>query len=126
MNMLLLIQLADAIHIVFRHRAELTEKDFQELTAAQYEAFNRSEGKADQRIYRMLLAEPTVIERTPERTTLELSIVTESDRARLLAAVKFIHSSTKELKTPDGEEPSFTDRLDYLGRVWPPVITGSA
>jgi len=31
--MLLLTQLADALHIVFHHGFELTDEDFQELTA---------------------------------------------------------------------------------------------
>jgi hypothetical protein len=62
--------------------------------------------------------------RTGERTTVELSIVTESEKTLLLAAVKFIYSSTKEMKAPDRQEPSFTNRLDYLRRVLPPVITG--
>ncbi len=67
-----------------------------------------------------MLVEPTAIERSPEKVTWELEIVTEQEKRCVLMAVDFICASSKEL---DSKNPSFGDRLEYLRRLWPPAVT---
>ena len=121
MNKLLAIfALIPGIQLVFRCGVELTEDDFIELTPEQYDAYRRKVGPTDERIYRVVLIEPSVIERTPEKVTYELEIVTEQEKRCVLAAVNRIHVCSKEM---DQREPTFAQRLEFLGKRWPPEVT---
>ncbi len=120
-NLLAMMHLIPAIRIVFRFGTELTERDFQELTPEQYAAYHRNMEPTKERIFRMVLVEPTVLERSPERVLFELEIVTESQKNQLLEAVRFIKKSTSKLKSC---KPSFEERLDYLRNFWPKEVTG--
>ena len=82
MNMLFaLFGLIPGIQVVYRFGVELTERDFMELTPEQYAAYRRKEGPTRERIYRIVLVEPTAIERTPEKVTYQLEIVTEQEKS---------------------------------------------
>jgi len=113
---------APGIRIVYRFGVELTERDFIELTPEQYDAYRRKVGPTTERIYRIAIVEPTAIERTSEKVTWELEIVTEQEKLCLLAAVGFIRKCSKEL---DGQNPSFADRLEFLRQRLPPELTGA-
>ncbi len=122
MNRLLaMFALIPGIQLVYRCGVELTEDDFIELTPEQYDAYRRKMGPTDERIYRVVLIEPSVLERTPEKVTYELEIVTEQEKRCALAAVNHIHVCSKEL---DQREPAFAQRLEFLGKPWPPEVTG--
>jgi hypothetical protein len=120
-NPLALLALEPAIRLIFRVGVEITEKDFMELTRAQYRAYRRKMGPTDRRIYRIALVEPSVIERTERKVTYELEIVDEREKDIVLEAVRFIRHSSKEL---DPTEPTFAQRLEYLGKRWPRQLTG--
>ena len=92
-----------------------------ELTPEQYEAYRRKVGPTNHRIYRIVLIEPSVIERTPERVTYELEIVTEQEKLCILAAVNHIRACSKEL---DQGYPTFAERLAFLRKRWPSEVTG--
>jgi hypothetical protein len=68
-----------------------------------------------------VLVEPSVIERTPEKVTYELEIVTEQEKLCILAAVNHIRACSKEL---DDEDPTFAERLEFLRKRWPSEVTG--
>ena len=122
MNILFaLFGLIPGIQVVYRFGIELTERDFMELTPEQYAAYRRKEGPTHQRIYRIVLVEPVAIERTPEKVTYELEIVTEQEKACILAAVDYIRDCSKEL---DERHPAFAERLEFLRKRWPPEVTG--
>ncbi len=108
----ILFGLMPGVEFVFRYGRELTKGDFLELTAGQYEVYYQKEGPTKERIFRLALAEPTVTERTPEKVTLTLEIVTEQQKRQVLAAVDYIRKSTKAL---DSKKPSFQQRLEFLG-----------
>jgi hypothetical protein len=78
-------------------------------------------GPTQERIYRIVLIEPTAIERTPEKVTYELEIVTEQEKSCILAAVDFIRKCSKELNQT---KPTFAERLEFLRPRWPPEVTG--
>jgi len=122
MNPLLaFFDLVRGIRVVYRFAVELTERDFLELTPEQYEAYRRNVGPTDQRIYRMVLVEPSAIERTAEKVTYELEIVTEEEKRCILAAVNHIRACSKQL---DPANPTFAERLEFLRKHLPPEVTG--
>ena len=112
-------RLIPALQVIFEREIEYTDEMFVELSAEQYEAFWRRGGQRDVRIFRYNLAEPHVIERTPEKVTWELEIVTEPEMAMLLDGVRFVHRATKELNQ---SQPTFEKRLEYLRRRLPPIF----
>ena len=112
MNMLFaLFGLIPGIQVVYRFGVELSDRDFTELTPEQYAAYRRKEGPTQERIYRVVLVEPSAIERTPEKVTYELEIVTEQEKACILAAVAHIRKCSKELNPTN---PTFAERLEFL------------
>ena len=91
------------------------------MNQAQYAAYASREGEPIEEIYRIVQFEPEAVERTPEKVTLELSIVTESHKELLLRGVRFVYRATEEMRQPN---PSFEERLDYLRQRLPPIIVG--
>ncbi len=117
----LMFQLVPAIQVVFRLEIELTEQDFLELTGEQYDAYRRKMPPTNERVYRIVLIEPSVIERSPEKVTYELEIVTETEKGLLLEAVKFLKGASKQL---NDRKPTFIERLDFLRKRFPREIVG--
>ena len=120
-KLLAVFGLIPAIQVVYRFGVELTECDFMELTPEQYEAYRRKAGPTNQRIYRIVLIELSVIERTSEKVTYELEIVTEQEKRCIVAAVNHIRACSKEL---DQGDPTFAERLAFLRKRWPSEVTG--
>jgi hypothetical protein len=116
-----LFGLIPGIQVVYRFGCELTERDFMELTPEQYDAYRRKVGPTQQRIYRIVLIEPSAIERTSEKVTYELEIASEQEKSCILAAVDHIRNCSKELNPTS---PTFAERLEFLRQRWPPEVTG--
>ena len=120
--MLRALQLIPALRIIFSSDLEFAEDSFVELTAEQFEAYQRKVGASDECIYQVVQMEPTVINRQGRSTiTLELNVVSESEKKDLLDAVKFIYLSSREFKKMNA---TFADRLDYLRSRFPVEIVG--
>ena len=120
--MLSAFRMIPALQVIFRSEIEFTEESFAELTAAQREAYRRKVGEPDEQIFQVLPFEPTVIERHgKERITLELSVVTKSQRQELLDAVRFVYRASDEMRE---KSPSFKQQLAYLRLRLPPVVIG--
>ena len=73
-------RLIPALQLIFRTEIEFTADSFVELNRSQREVFQQKMGDSDDRIYRVVLLEPTVVQRQDKKVTLELSVVTESER----------------------------------------------
>ena len=121
MDIMQLFQLASALQLIFKSGLEYKPDYFCELNEAQYEAYHRKMEKPNGKIYNLLPFEPTVIERTEEKITTELTIVTESEREQLLNAVGFVYRASREM--PKQETATFEQRLAYLRPRLPDVIT---
>jgi hypothetical protein len=119
--MLSAFRLVPALQLVFRTEIEFTADSFVELNRLQREVFQQKMGGSDERIYRVVPLEPTVVQRQEETVTLELSVVTESERQLMLDAVDFVYSASAEM--PD-KSATFQQRLDFLRRRLPPVVIG--
>jgi hypothetical protein len=119
-NLLSAFQLIPALQTIFTTEIEFVDDSFRELSAEQYQVFRSKHGQEPERIFEIVPIERTVVERTQEKITLELPIVTESQRKLLLEGVKFIYRCT----TSDGlpANTSFQDRLEYLRTKLPPVM----
>ncbi len=120
MDLLNAFKLIPALQIIFTTEIEFREDAFRELTAEQYEIFRRKHGPAAERMFEILPIERTVVERTREKVTFELSIVTESEKKLLLQGVRFVRQSTAADGLP--VDTSFQDRLAYLRKKLPPVM----
>lgn len=118
--MLDVFQLVPALQIIFTHEIEFQDDSFVEVTKAQYEAFQRRGDHESGKLYRVVHFEPEAIERTPEKITLELSVVDESGRKLLLDGVKFVYRASQPISK---ENPTFADRLEYLRPRLPPIVT---
>ncbi len=116
------LRLIPALQVIFQNNIEFTPESFAELTEPQREAYDRKVGETTEKLYRILPIEPTVLERDEEKITLELTIVTESERSLLLDAVAFIYCASAEMKTP---HPTFEQRLEYLRPRLPAVVIGN-
>jgi hypothetical protein len=101
-----------ALQLIFQTKIEFTEDSFEELNQAQFAAYRRDHGDPGERIYRVVHFEPSA-NRSDDgtRVTLELSIVTETERQHLLDAMKLIYGATQSMR-----EPSFAERLEDLRR----------
>lgn len=111
------------MQIMYQYEIEFTEESFAELTDVQKEAYVRKEGEPTEKVYRLLPLEPQVIDRQGNaRVTIELPIVTESEKQLLLDAVEFVYHGTRSMNE---EEPTFQQRLDYMRPRLPPILTGS-
>ena len=110
------------LQVIFASEIEFTADCFVELNDVQREAYRRKLGDSDERIYRVVPMEPTVVERQQEKMTVELSIVTDSQRQLMLDAVDFIYRASVEM--PE-KAPTFQQRLAFLRPRLPPVV-GSA
>lgn len=119
--MLNAFQLIPPLQVIFKSEIEFTADSFIELNAAQREAFKHKMGHSEERIYRVVPLEPTVVDRQDEKVTLELSIVTESERQLLLDAVDFVYRASAAM--PE-KNPTFAQRLDYLRPRLPPIVIG--
>lgn len=117
-----LFRLVPAMQLIFKHEIEFTRDSFQELTAEQYEAYERKVEKPKEKVYRILAFEPTVLEsEDSNKILLELSIVSASERQNLLDAVAMIYRASAPLNTV---KPTFEQRLKYLRPRFPPIVTG--
>ena len=114
-------RLIPALQLIFRTEIEFTADSFVELNRSQREVFQQKMGDSDDRIYRVVLLEPTVVQRQDEKVTLELSVVTESERQLMLDAVDFVYRASSEM--PD-KSATFQQRLDFLRPRLPPVVIG--
>jgi len=100
---------------------EFTEDSFASLTPAQSEALARRGERFTEPVYRVTTIEPQAIERSAEKVTMELSIVTESERQLLLDGVAFVYRASAEMNE---QTPTFAQRLEYLRSRLPPIILG--
>ena len=119
--MLSAFRLVPALQLIFKTEIEFTDDCFVELTPAQREVFEQKMGHSDERIYQVVVFEPTVVQRQEEKVTLELSVVTESERQLMLEAVDFVYRATAEM--PE-KTTTFQQRLDFLRRRLPPIVIG--
>jgi hypothetical protein len=110
-----------ALQLIFRTEIEFTADSFVELNRSQREVFQQKMGDSDDRIYRVVLLEPTVVQRQEEKVTLELPVVTESERQLMLDAVDFVYRASSEM--PD-KSATFQQRLGFLRPRLPPVVIG--
>ncbi len=113
-------RLIPPLQVIFTYEIEFDEDSFAKLTGPQYEAFVRREGKPKETVYRVTAFEPKAVERTADKVTMELSVVTESERKLLLDAMQYVYRKTSQMKK---ENPTFVERLDYLRRRLPPIVT---
>ena len=116
-------RLIPALQVIFTSEIEFTESSFVELSDVQYAAFERDNGKRKERIFRNVLIEPTAIERTPEKVTLELNVVTESQKKLLFKGVAFVYRASASMTEAN---PTFALRLAYLRPRLPPIVTESS
>ncbi len=116
-------RLIPAMQVIFKSEIQFTESSFSELTLEQYAAFERDNGKSPERIFQIVLMEPNAIDRTPEKITWELNVVTESQKALLFEGVAFVLRATESMNQ---DNPTFAERLTYLRPRLPPVVIGDA
>jgi hypothetical protein len=114
-------RLIPALQLIFRTEIEFTADSFDQLNRSQREVFQQKMGDSDDRIYRVVLLEPTVVQRQDEKVTLELSVVTESERQLILDAVDFVYRASSEM--PD-KSATFQQRLGFPRPRLPPVVIG--
>jgi hypothetical protein len=119
-NLLHAFQLIPALQIIFTKEIEFAEDSFRELTQEQYEAFRHKHGQEAERIFEIVPFERSVIERTEEKITSELSIAMDSERKLLSEWVKFIYHCTNSEGLP--ANMSFQDRLQHLRTKLPPFM----
>jgi hypothetical protein len=113
--MLQLLQLAQAMQIVMETETEFTPDSFVELTDEMYASLHRQGGDPSVKYYRVVTMEPG----TTEGGRLELSIVSERERRRLLDAVQIVYRMSDESKK---RFETFQERLDYVRNILPPGI----
>jgi len=116
-------RLIPALQLIFEHEIEFDEESFAKLTSKQQAAYERRHGKPSETVYRATAFEPQAIERTAEKITLELSIVSESERQLLLDGVAFVYDASRDL---DPKHPTFAERLAYLRLRLPPIVTSQS
>jgi hypothetical protein len=113
------LRLLPAFEVILSTRIEYTPDSFQELTPVQLEIYKTKVGTPQGKVYRIVPLEPTVIDRVaptedhPGKVVWELNVVTEQQRADLLAAVKVIHQASTEVNR---FKPSFEERLDFMNQ----------
>jgi len=112
-------RLIPALQVVFTHEIEFDDDGFADLTDQQYEAYVRREGKPAETLYRVLAFELHAIERTAEKITYELSVVTAAERQLLLDAVDFVYRASEPMPN---KQPTFAERLAYLRPRLPPIV----
>ncbi len=118
--MLDMFRLIPALQVIFSSKIEFTESSFEDLTQEQQEAFERQGLATGEKFYRIVVFEPEAIERTEEKVTWELTIVSESEKQLLLDGVAFVHGESSSLNL---NNPSFEDRLEYLRPRLPAPVT---
>ncbi len=116
-------RLIPALKIIFKSEIEFTEGCFVKLNSAQRKAFKHKMGESKELIYRVVPFEPSVIERAEDKITVELSIVTGSERRLLLDAVDFVYRASAEMP---GKSPTFKQRLSFLRTRLPPIVVGGS
>ena len=117
------MELANAVRLLYSSGIEFKPDCFVRLSGAKLDAYVRKIGPMTEPMYEVVSVEPTVVERTRENVTLELSIVSERERKLVLDAVKFVYSASSEM--PGSKDSiKFADRLEWLGPRLPAVITG--
>ena len=114
-------RLIPAMQVIFTAEIEFDESSFAEFNEQQYAAFERDHGKPTERMFQIVLMEPTAIVRTEEKVTLELSVVTESEKQLLFEGVAFVYRASASMNE---SSPSFMDRLSYLRPRLPPIVIG--
>jgi len=119
-----LIELADAIRVVYASGIEFEPDCFVPLAGTKRESYCRQFGPTTEPMYEVVAIEPTLIERSgDDKVMLELAIVSQRDCKLLLDAVKFVYAASREM--PGTNEPiNFADRLEWLRQKLPAVITG--
>lgn len=113
-------RLIPALQVIFTHEIEFTEDSFASLTVEQHEAFARRSEEFTEAVYRVTALEPQAIQRSAKKVTMELSIVTESERQLLLDGVAFVYRSSAFM---DEQNPTFSERLNHLRPRLPPIVT---
>jgi len=121
--MLDVFRLIPALQIIFSSKIEFFESSFEDLTQEQQEAFERQGLATGEKFYRIVVFEPEAIERTEEKVTWELTIVSESEMQLLLDGGAFVHRESSPLNPSN---PSFEDRLEYLRPRLPSPVTTKA
>ena len=123
-NMRRLMELADAIRVVYAAGIEFEPECFVPLAGAKLEAYRCQFGPTTEPMYEVVALEPGVVERDGnDKLTLELAIVSERDRKLMLDAVKFVYAASREMPEKK-EQIQFADRLEWLRPKLPGVITG--
>ena len=112
-------RLIPALQIIFEKEVEFTKDSFAELTPEQYEAYVRRGGEPSERVFRLTFVEPQVIDRTPEKVTWELEIVTNEEKKLLLEGVRFVYRASAPMTI---KKPTFAQRLEYLRKRLPPIV----
>ncbi len=113
-------RLIPALQVIFTQEVKYTEDSFADSTTEQSEALARRGERFTEPVYRVTTIEPQAIERSAEKVTMELSIVTESERQLLLDGVAFVYRASAEM---NGQIPTFAQRLEYLRSRLPPIVT---
>ena len=115
-------RLIPALQVIFTQEMEFTQDNFADLTSEQAEAFAQKCGNLTERVYRVTTIEPQAIERSAEKVTMELSIVTESQRQLLLDGVAFVYRASAAMNK---QKPTFAQRLKYLRSRLPEIVTAN-
>jgi hypothetical protein len=113
-------RLIPALQVIFAQEMEFTEDSFADLTIEQAEAFARRGEELTEPVYRVTTIEPHAIERSAEKVTMEVAIVTESERQALLDGVAFVYRASAEMNE---QMPTFAQRLEYLRSRLPTIVT---
>ena len=114
-------RLIPALQVIFTQEVKYTEDSFADSTTEQSEALARRGERFTEPVYRVTTIEPQAIERSAEKVTMELSIVTESERQLLLDGVAFVYRASAEMNE---QTPTFAQRLEYLRSRLPPIVLG--
>jgi hypothetical protein len=102
--------LSEGLKKVFETAVEYTEETFVELTPQQYAAWSRQGYSEGERVFRVVALEPQML---PGRK-LELSVVTDEEKAGLIAATQLIHRfCAMSPLSPKGFD-TFLDRLKFV------------
>lgn len=111
-----LFQVAQAIRIIFHYRFEISDENLIELTFYQYQSLKRQGYDVKEKIYR--ITRGMFEERNNLQT--ELPIIYESDVQNLKKAIELIYKMSDD---SGGKFINFGERLDYLKKVLPPIMT---
>ena len=117
--MLELLQLANAVKILYEYGFEIQEQNFVELTDVQYRSLIKQGYDASKRWYRLTKG----IFEYHHNSSIEMPIASEEEIPLFKKAVRLIYKMSDE----SGQKfSSFQERLDYLKKFLPDVMTTSS